>query len=115
MAKWSSGMIPALGAGGPGFNSRFGPKHFLLQFIIRLITLAKRGHSELNQGPAGLQPDALPLSYIPLVLVSPTVVFVLLFLHSRMDIKYEKAFMYIPSGDQTQDLWIRSPMRYPLR
>ena len=25
-----------------------------------------RGHSELNQGPAGLQPDALPLSYIPL-------------------------------------------------
>ena len=24
-----------------------------------------RGHSELNQGPAGLQPDALPLSYIP--------------------------------------------------
>ena len=103
MAKWSSGMIPALGAGGPGFNSRFGPKHFLLQFIIRLITLAKRGHSELNQGPAGLQPDALPLSYIPLVLVSPTVVFVL-FLHSRMEIKYEKAFMYIPSGDQTQDL-----------
>ena len=25
----------------------------------------RRGHSELNQGPAGLQPDALPLSYIP--------------------------------------------------
>ena len=65
VAQWSRGMIPALGAGGPGFNSRFGPKHFLLQFIIRLITLAKRGHSELNQGPAGLQPDALPLSYIP--------------------------------------------------
>ena len=25
MAKWSRGMIPALGAGGPGFKSRFGP------------------------------------------------------------------------------------------
>ena len=25
MAEWSSGMIPALGAGGPGFDSPFGP------------------------------------------------------------------------------------------
>ena len=25
VAKWSRGMIPALGAGGPGFKSRFGP------------------------------------------------------------------------------------------
>ena len=24
-----------------------------------------RGHSDLNQGPTGLQPGALPLSYIP--------------------------------------------------
>ena len=24
-AKWSRGMIPALGAGGPGFKSQFGP------------------------------------------------------------------------------------------
>ena len=25
VATWSSGMIPASGAGGPGFNSRSGP------------------------------------------------------------------------------------------
>ena len=25
----------------------------------------ERGHSDLNQGPTGLQPGALPLSYIP--------------------------------------------------
>ncbi len=25
VGDWSSGMIPALGAGGPGFESRFGP------------------------------------------------------------------------------------------
>ena len=28
VAKWSRGMIPALGAGGPGFKSRFGPDSF---------------------------------------------------------------------------------------
>jgi hypothetical protein len=27
-----------------------------------------RGHPDLNQGPTGLQPVALPLSYIPTVL-----------------------------------------------
>ena len=26
VAKWSRGMIPALGAGGPGFKSQFGPQ-----------------------------------------------------------------------------------------
>ena len=29
VAKWSRGMIPALGAGGPGFKSPFGPHIFL--------------------------------------------------------------------------------------
>ena len=28
MAQWSRGMIPALGAGGPGFKSRLSPKLF---------------------------------------------------------------------------------------
>ena len=28
-AQWSSGMIPASGAGGPGFKSRLSPKSFL--------------------------------------------------------------------------------------
>ena len=27
--------------------------------------IKERGHSDLNQGPTGLQPGALPLSYIP--------------------------------------------------
>ena len=27
-AQWSSGMIPASGAGGPGFKSRLSPKQF---------------------------------------------------------------------------------------
>ena len=67
VAKWSRGMIPALGAGGPGFKSRFGPD-ILLSRSLNLnqkVEKTSRGHSELNQGPAGLQPDALPLSYIP--------------------------------------------------
>ena len=31
VAKWSRGMIPALGAGGPGFKSPFGPQFFSVQ------------------------------------------------------------------------------------
>ena len=61
-------MIPALGAGGPGFKSRFGPDILLARCksVERKKKIkTSRGHSELNQGPAGLQPDALPLSYIP--------------------------------------------------
>ena len=35
-AKWSRGMIPALGAGGPGFKSQFGPLILLLIYNIIL-------------------------------------------------------------------------------
>ena len=34
----------------------------------QIFAKLNRGHSDLNQGPAGLQPDALPLSYIPLTI-----------------------------------------------
>ena len=33
-AQWSSGMIPASGAGGPGFKSRLSPKCFFRDFLI---------------------------------------------------------------------------------
>ena len=39
-----------------------------VQYLLKRnteISNISRGHSDLNQGPAGLQPDALPLSYIP--------------------------------------------------
>ena len=35
VASWSRGMIPALGAGGPGFKSRRGP-FFLNTFLLFL-------------------------------------------------------------------------------
>ena len=33
-ARWSSGMIPASGAGGSEFDSRVGPIHFLPLFLF---------------------------------------------------------------------------------
>ena len=37
MAQWSSGMIPALGAGGPGFNSPLSPCDNLSEWLRRQI------------------------------------------------------------------------------
>ena len=33
VAQWSSGMIPASGAGGPGFKSRLSPNNFAVQIM----------------------------------------------------------------------------------
>ena len=36
VAQWSSGMIPASGAGGPGFKSRLSPKNFAIWHFGRI-------------------------------------------------------------------------------
>ena len=43
MAKWSRGMIPALGAGGPGFKSRFGPC-ILTVILYNFVFLKQMGY-----------------------------------------------------------------------
>ena len=66
MAQWSRGMIPALGAGGPGFKSRLSPS-LLHNNVCESIEKTKvRGHPDLNRGPLDLQSNALPLSYTPM-------------------------------------------------
>ena len=132
-----------------------------------------RGHSDLNQGPTGLQPGALPLSYIPryshsgrqnrflqqagnlvpkifvvrkgirtpALIRGPEISFLLpiwkqgfhlesgaldhsailtccckaVWKKSDSHRENQQKWSFIPSGDRTQDLWIRSPTRYPLR
>ena len=67
MAAWSSGMIPVLGTGGHGFNSRSGP--FSKEIVIltgKNLGNKNRAQPELNRRPVGLQPNALPLSYEPM-------------------------------------------------
>ena len=44
-AKWSRGMIPALGAGGPGFKSRFGPQ-FFMHFVNQAVSKQKRSQGD---------------------------------------------------------------------
>ena len=55
MSAWSSGMIPALGAGGPGFKSRsgpifisFGPKDSLTESCREGLAINPRLHRVLQ-------------------------------------------------------------------
>ena len=59
-ACWSSGMILASGARGPGFNSRTSP---CLLFLKEL----QWRHRGSNPGHLACEASALPLSYIPLM------------------------------------------------
>ena len=51
VSKWSRGMIPALGAGGPEFNPRFGPILFLFEIsylVLRATVLVAYSPEDLN-------------------------------------------------------------------
>ena len=47
MAVWSSGMILASGARGPGFNSRNGPIAFAIAFVMRTLARQQGGRTSL--------------------------------------------------------------------
>ena len=75
-AQWSSGMIPASGAGGPGFKSRLSPKLFFLlnkkkpdplfnictNFIIHVRTLGKAFYTF---DPSPLSLPHHPFQFLP--------------------------------------------------
>ena len=64
---------------------------------------------EKNQALAGIDPQFFVLGDLCLILFGQSI--------SQWSGKYIRSTKknFIPSGDRTQDLWIRSPTRYPLR
>lgn len=72
VATWSSGMIPASGAGGPGFNSRSGP-YFYIKFIYIIINTTHSITILLLATPFGMLTACVaPLLFIPPTVLLPT-------------------------------------------
>ena len=78
-------------------------------FNHRKKTVDRNMEEEKNQALAGIDPQFFVLGDLCLILFGQSI--------SQWSGKYIRSTKknFIPSGDRTQDLWIRSPTRYPLR
>ena len=72
MLSFLSGVVITCALHAQGRRFEPGRKHcvFVITFVWATEIKDIRGHTDLNHGPIGLQPIALPLSYIPNLVVA---------------------------------------------